>query len=108
MSSKQIPESLGVLGPGEIRNPCALLANASAAPQVEKEKETKSPGDDRLKIFQELPGVGDATAQALADAGYGTIGDIIADSAEEDAQKTGLSLGVARTVQMAADRYLQS
>ena len=85
-----------------------LLANSSAAPVVQQEKETKSVADDRLKIFQELPGVGDATAQALADAGYGTIGDIIADSAEEVAQKTGLSLGVARTVQMAADRYLQS
>jgi len=85
-----------------------LLANSSAAPVAPQAKETKSAGDDRLKIFLELPGVGEATAQALADAGYGTIGDVIADSAEEVAQKTGLSLGVARTVQMAADRYLQS
>ena len=43
----------------------------------------------------------------LAGGGYGTIGDIIADTAE-DGQKTGLSIGVARTVQMAADRYMQS
>ena len=54
-----------------------------------------------------LKGVGEATAHALADAGYGTIGDIIADSADEVAQKADLSLGIARTVQIAADRYLQ-
>ena len=54
-----------------------------------------------------LSGVGEASAHALADAGYGTIGDIIADSAEEVAQKADISLGVARTVQIAADRYLQ-
>jgi len=63
---------------------------------------------DRIKIFTRLGGVGEATATALADAGYGTIGDIIADSAEEVSQKSGLSLGIARTVQIAADRYLQS
>ena len=43
----------------------------------------------------------------LADAGYATIGDIIADSAEEVAQKADLTLGIAKTVQIAADRYLQ-
>jgi N utilization substance protein A len=59
-------------------------------------------------LFQRLSGVGEATAHALADAGYGTIGDIVADSAEEVAQKTGLSTGIARTVQIAADKYLQS
>jgi N utilization substance protein A len=64
--------------------------------------------NDRIAIFLKLGGVGEATAHALADAGYGTIGDIIADSAEEVAQKTGLSLGIARTVQIAADRYLQA
>ena len=51
--------------------------------------------------------MGDATAYALADAGYGTIGDIIADSPDEVANRAGLSLGIARTVQIAADRYLQ-
>ena len=64
--------------------------------------------NERVKVFLKLSGVGEATAHALAEAGYGTIGDVIADSAEEVAQKTGLSIGIARTVQMAADRYLQS
>ena len=85
-----------------------LLANSAASPVVEEKNDGDSELEDRLSIFNELSGVGEATAQALADAGYGTIGDIIADSVEEVSQKTGLSLGVARTVQMAADRYLQS
>ena len=55
----------------------------------------------------ELDGVGEATAHALADAGYGTVGDIVADAVEEVASKSGLSIGIARTVQMAADRFLQ-
>ena len=58
-------------------------------------------------MFLELSDVGEANAHALAEGGYGTIGDLIADSAEEISQKTGLSLGVARTIQMAADRYMQ-
>jgi N utilization substance protein A len=61
----------------------------------------------RIEVFAQLKGVGEATAHALADAGYGTIGDIIADSADEVAQKADLSLGIARTVQIAADRFLQ-
>ncbi|MBM4250468.1 MAG: transcription termination/antitermination protein NusA [Deltaproteobacteria bacterium] len=89
-----------------------LLAHAAAeptkAPVQTKEVEVDSARGDRLKLFQRLIGVGEATAHALADAGYGTIGDIIADSAEEVAQKTGLSIGIARTVQIAADKYLQS
>lgn len=80
---------------------------ASAAP-VEASQPAASAQNERVKVFLKLTGVGEATAHALADAGYGTIGDIIADSAEEVAQKTGLSIGIARTVQMAADRYLQS
>jgi N utilization substance protein A len=62
---------------------------------------------ERIGVFQKLQGVGDAAAHALADAGYGTIGDIIADSAEEVAQKAGISLGIARRIQIAADKYLQ-
>lgn len=89
-----------------------LLAHSAADPRKqaapEKEAETDSARGDRIKLFTRLSGVGEATAHALADAGYGTIGDIIADSAEEVAQKTGLSIGIARTVQIAADRYLQS
>lgn len=90
-----------------------LFANASADPrQREREAKAKEEADaarhDRIKLFLGLSGVGEATAHALADAGYGTIGDIIADSVEEVAQKTGLSIGIARTVQIAADRHLQS
>lgn len=95
------------IGAGEVSEEIDMYASSSAAPvrQEVVEKETKS--DDRVAIFMQLSGVGDATAHALADGGYITIGDIIADSVEEVAQKTGLSIGVARTVQMAADRYMQ-
>lgn len=85
-----------------------MVANAQAAPVVEEQTDHDVENQERVNIFMELSGVGEATAQALADGGYGTIGDIIADSVEEVAQKTGLSIGIARTVQMAADRYLQS
>ena len=89
-----------------------LFAHAAADPrkkaEMERDPEVDSGRGDRIALFQRLSGVGEATAHALADAGYGTIGDIIADSAEEVAQKTGLSIGIARTVQIAADRYLQA
>jgi transcription termination/antitermination protein NusA len=87
-----------------------LLANAVAEPF---RKTDNKPAVDterlaRIKMFLKLSGVGEATATALADAGYGTIGDIMADSAEEVGNKSGLALGIARTVQIAADRYLQA
>lgn len=90
-----------------------VAAHSSADPrQKEREAKAKEEADaarnDRILLFSRLQGVGEATAHALADAGYGTIGDIIADSAEEVATKSGLSIGIARTVQIAADRYLQS
>jgi N utilization substance protein A len=86
-----------------------LLANSSASPvELKPQTEEEQAADERVKVFLELSGVGEATAHALADGGYGTIGDILADTTEEVAQKTGLSIGVARTVQLAADRYLQS
>ncbi|MDA9950939.1 transcription termination factor NusA [Oligoflexaceae bacterium] len=90
-----------------------LLANASAAPvaaaptsdsrdeaEAEKRKEM-------IDLFLGLSGVGEAAATALVDAGYLTIGDIIADIPDEVANKTDLPLGVARTIQMAADRHMQ-
>lgn len=89
-----------------------VMAHAAAdprkAPEREPEKVEDTGRNDRVRLFTRLTGVGEATAHALADAGYGTIGDVIADSAEEVAQKTGLSIGIARTVQIAADKYLQS
>lgn len=86
-----------------------LLANSSAVPiDLEETRADENTSDERINIFLELAGVGEAAAHALADGGYVAIGDILADTAEEVAQKTGLSIGVARTVQMAADRYLQS
>ena len=88
-----------------------LLANASADPSRQDSPRAGSSYDnarnERITLFLELDGVGEATAHALADAGYGTIGDLVADAAEEVASRSGLSIGVARTVQMAADRYLQ-
>ncbi len=85
-----------------------LWANSSASPVALDNKAEDSQISERVKIFLELSGVGEANAHALAEGGYVTIGDIVADSVEEVAQKTGLSIGVARTIQMAADRYLQS
>ncbi len=87
-----------------------ILSNAVADPSMPVAPEIAEDlaRNDRIAVFTKLGGVGQATAHALADAGYGTIGDVIADSVEEVAQKTGLSIGIARTVQMAADRYLQA
>jgi N utilization substance protein A len=87
-------------------------ANSSADPtRPEAPRSNTSNYDNartqRIELFLELDGVGEATAHALADAGYGTIGDLMADAAEEVSSKSGLALSIARTVQMAADRYLQ-
>jgi N utilization substance protein A len=84
--------------------------DAVASPDAEHDGKKRFEDEQRKKrieMFMKLSGVGEATAHALADAGYGTIGDIIADSPDEVAVKADLSLGIARTVQIAADRYLQ-
>lgn len=110
-SAKELAETVGSEDSSAIKDSETreLLANASAQPVSEAPREeVTNKTDERVQMFLELSGVGEATAHALADGGYGTIGDIIADSAEEVSQKTGLALGVARTVQMAADRYMQS
>ncbi|MFK7873160.1 MAG: transcription termination factor NusA [Oligoflexales bacterium] len=73
----------------------------------EKEDTEEAARRARVDMFLQLRGVGEAAAFALADAGYATIGDVIADSADEVAQKADLSLAVARTVQIAADHHLQ-
>ena len=87
-----------------------LLANSSAAPKVAEEKtpavDTRK--KERTEMFLKLNGVGEAAASALADANYGTVGDIIADSPEELSEKTGLPISIAKTVQMAADKYWQT
>ncbi len=89
-----------------------LLANASADPKQRAAEQAASAATDarmaRVNMFLKLTGVGEAAAHALADSGYGRIGDIIADSADEVSVKTGLQLAVARTIQIAADRYLQT
>jgi len=95
---------------GVVRDTAEYTAqDAKASP--EKPKEVGTFNDEhrkaRVEMFKKLSGVGEATAYALADAGYVTIGDVIADSADEVAQKAEISLGIARTVQIAADRYLQ-
>ncbi|MCX6116913.1 MAG: transcription termination factor NusA [Proteobacteria bacterium] len=90
-----------------------LFANASADPTKDARRGGTRGSDsdivrnERIELFMELDGVGEATAHALADAGYGTVGDIVADAVEEVASKSGLSIGIARTVQLAADRFLQ-
>ncbi len=85
-------------------------ADAGAAPSSvdeEKKKQEDTERASRIEMFMQLRGVGEAAAHALADAGYGTIGDILADTSDEVAQKADLSLSIARTVQIAADRFLQ-
>lgn len=62
---------------------------------------------ERMQIFLKLGGVGDATADALASAGYGTVGDLIADSVDEIVLKTGLPISVVRTVLIAADKHME-
>ncbi len=87
-----------------------LLANSTAEPkkQTAAEELVDENRKKRIAMFAQLQGVGDAAAHALADAGYGTIGDILADSADEVSEKTDLPLGIARTIQIAADSYLQA
>ena len=84
-----------------------LLANAVFDPSKVAQEEDSADKDERVEMFLKLRGVGEAQATALADAGYATIGDIIADSADEVAEKANIPLGIARTVQIAADRYMQ-
>ena len=84
-----------------------LLANAVFDPTKAAQEEDSADKDERVEMFLKLRGVGEAQATALADAGYATIGDIIADSADEVAEKANIPLGIARTVQIAADRYMQ-
>ena len=92
-----------------------FMSSASADPNKQdggrrggsRAADSESVRNERIELFKELDGVGEATAHALADAGYGTVGDIVADAVEEVASKSGLSVGIAKTVQMAADRFLQ-
>lgn len=87
-----------------------LLANASATPKTNDLNILGSNSiirSDRIEMFLKLPGVGEAAATALAEAGYAKIGDILADSSEELAQKTGLPISIVKTIQKAADKYLQ-
>ena len=84
--------------------------DAVASPVHEKLVDTNSSDEirtEKVNTFMQLRGVGEATAFALADAGYVTIGDIVADSTEEVSQKAEISIGIARTVQIAADKFLQ-
>lgn len=114
-AKEMLAKGINVAGPKAAASDTAdhddFLANSSADPTRQEAARTGSSYDsarnERISLFLELDGVGEATAHALADAGYGTIGDLVADAAEEVASKSGLSIGVARTVQMAADRYLQ-
>ncbi len=94
---------------GVVRDTSEYTAqDAKASPEKPKEMVFQDDARKaRVEMFKKLSGVGEATAYALADAGYVTIGDVIADSADEVAQKAEISLGIARTVQIAADRYLQ-
>lgn len=85
-----------------------LLSNAAATPEeVKPEEPVVSERDKKVEFFKQLKGVGEAAAFALADAGYVTIGDVLADSTEEVASKTELPVAIARTVQIAADSFLK-
>ncbi len=107
---KSAAEKAQELDKGAIRSTADYSAEDAGAEPAENLQAKKKEVDERrlrIDMFMKLSGVGEATAHALADAGYVTIGDIIADSAEEVAQKADISIGIARTVQIAADRYLQ-
>lgn len=98
--------------PREDDETAELLANAVAEPTQEvTDHSVNNAANDarqaRIDMFLKLSGVGEAAAHALADSGYGRIGDIMADTADEVSVKTDLPLAVARTIQIAADRYLQ-
>ena len=83
-------------------------SSASADSELSITELAKQQKDDRIEVFLKLGGVGEATADALADSGYATVGDLIADSTDEMALKTSLPLAVIKTVQNAADKYMQS
>ncbi len=72
-----------------------------------QDKGYSSDRDDKIAMFSKLYGVGEAAAHALADAGYVAIGDILADSLDELSSKINMPLTVARTIQIAADKFLQ-
>ena len=84
------------------RSPESTCSNGSLRSLCLKEQEIT-----RATSSSETSLLFSKAANALADAGYGTIGDIIADSPDEVAQKADISLGVARTIQIAADKYLE-
>jgi N utilization substance protein A len=94
--------------PSENQEREELLANAFATPKAE-DQNTKADAAKakRIAVFTQLSGVGEAAIHALADSGYGTIGDVLADSAEEVAEKTELPLSVAKMIQIAADKFMQ-
>jgi N utilization substance protein A len=82
--------------------------DAFALPEDDQKPVERDHLKERVQLFLRLNGVGEAAAAALAEGGYRAIGDVVADTAEEVSDKTGLPIGVAKTIQMAADRYLQS
>jgi len=85
------------------------VQDTSASPDmvVDNEKELQAKRKkERMELFLKLKGVGEATADALANAGYATIGDLIADSNDEIVMKTELPIAVVKTVIIAADKYM--
>lgn len=74
--------------------------------QARKQEYINRKKEERFALFMALDGVGEATAQAFSEAGYGALGDIIADSPEELVQRTGLPIVVVKTVQKAAENYM--
>ena len=74
--------------------------------QKRKQEFLQKKKQERTAIFMALDGVGEATAQAFADAGYGAIGDVIVDDSEEVSVRTGLPVVVVTAVQKAAENYL--
>ncbi len=87
-----------------------MLANATAEPEMKKVRtadEKSAANTDALFGFfkVKLNGISDVHARAIADAGYKTVGDILADSADEVAEKTELDLEQAKAIQQIANSH---
>ncbi|MCY4380195.1 MAG: transcription termination factor NusA [Proteobacteria bacterium] len=87
-----------------------LAEEVSASPISKKERKKQEIAqkrkEERATILSAIESVGEASVQAFAEAGYGAIGDIIADSAEEVATKTGLPISVVKSVQKIAENHM--
>lgn len=94
-------------GGGEMEGfvPGEIIASP-VSDQERKQEFINKKREERFALFMSLDGVSESTAQAFSEAGYGAVGDIIADSAEEVSTRTGLSITVVKAVQKSAENQM--